>query len=228
MAFVTKDDILTLIRTTELSVIIQANYDNITEPLFAATGEVRSYLAHRYDTTKIFKAVSVWDATTTYAVYDIIKRYVSTAYAAATTYAADVYVSYEGVIYKSLQAANLGKTPDANPLWWSAICNNKGLYVCSAIPTAGTEVTNTSYWTEAGDYETIRQRIIDLTLYHLHANINPRNIPELRMNRRDEAISYLKAVQKGDVQLSLPLYTDTSTGGQITYGCNTKRKAHRY
>ena len=34
--------------------------------------------------------------------------------------------------------------------------------------------------------------LIDLVLYDVHSRINPRNIPELRMQRRDEATDVLK------------------------------------
>jgi hypothetical protein len=40
------------------------------------------------------------------------------AWAAGTTYAADVRVIYGHKVYQSLQAANTGKQPDTMPLWW--------------------------------------------------------------------------------------------------------------
>ena len=40
--------------------------------------------------------------------------------------------------------------------------------------------------------------VIDVMLYHLFSRIAPRNIPELRMERYDMAIAWLKNVAKGD------------------------------
>jgi hypothetical protein len=42
----------------------------------------------------------------------------ATAWAVGTTYAKDSIVRYDTVIYVSLQAGNVGKTPSANPTWW--------------------------------------------------------------------------------------------------------------
>ncbi len=39
-------------------------------------------------------------------------------YAAGTTYAAGAQVAYGLSVYRSLQAANTGNTPDTSPLWW--------------------------------------------------------------------------------------------------------------
>jgi len=55
--------------------------------------------------------------------------------------------------------------------------------------------------------------MIDITLYHLHARINPRNVPELRMQRRDEAIKWLQGVRDGKLQPNLPLYDTTEDDG---------------
>lgn len=43
------------------------------------------------------------------------------AWAAGTTYAADVRVIYAHKVYQSLQAANAGKQPDTMPLWWAEV-----------------------------------------------------------------------------------------------------------
>lgn len=44
----------------------------------------------------------------------------------------------------------------------------------------------------------------DMSLYHLHSAINPRNIPELRIDRYDQAIAWLKMVAKGELDPGLP------------------------
>lgn len=49
--------------------------------------------------------------------------------------------------------------------------------------------------------------MVDIVLYHLHSNISPENIPQLRFTRYDAAISWLKAVAKGNLSPDLPEYT---------------------
>lgn len=58
-----------------------------------------------------------------------------------------------------------------------------------------------SKWTAGGDPrpELIKLYLIDLALYHLHSARNPRNIPTLRMSRRDEATKWLEMVGRGDI-----------------------------
>jgi hypothetical protein len=59
--------------------------------------------------------------------------------------------------------------------------------------------------------------LCDLVLYHLHARIAPRNIPELRVKRYDDAIEWLKACAEGNVTPNLPLLSPKQ-GNRIRYG----------
>lgn len=85
---------------------------------------------------------------------------------------------------------------------------------------------DTDYWT-AGDNrnQQIVLFLIDITLYHLHSRINPRNIPDLRKERYNGngpndtggAIGWLKSVAHGNVQADLPVYTPQQ-GMSMRYG----------
>ncbi|MEO6901563.1 MAG: hypothetical protein ABI241_00585 [Bacteroidia bacterium] len=67
--------------------------------------------------------------------------------------------------------------------------------------------------------------LIDITLYHLHSRINPRNIPDLRKERYDGnshvqaggAVGWLKRVASGDVTADLPSIAPTQ-GLSIRWG----------
>jgi len=54
--------------------------------------------------------------------------------------------------------------------------------------------------------------IIDLAVYHLHTRIAPRNIPQLRQTRYDNAIEWLKMCATGDVT---PKLAEITTDGKI-------------
>jgi phage gp36-like protein len=62
---------------------------------------------------------------------------------------------------------------------------------------------------------------VDITLYHIHSRINPRNIPELRSFRYEEAVKWLKAVASGDVTADLK-EINPAQGYSIRYGGNQK------
>ena len=63
--------------------------------------------------------------------------------------------------------------------------------------------------------------IIDIALYHLHSRIAPRQVPELRQTRYDNAIAWLKMCAFGDVTPKLTPITPAQ-GNRIRYGGNVK------
>lgn len=59
-------------------------------------------------------------------------------------------------------------------------------------------VNQSAYWTEGDNRSSeLVMFVVDITLYHLHSRINPRNIPQLRMDRYDHAIKKLEAYAAG-------------------------------
>ncbi len=64
--------------------------------------------------------------------------------------------------------------------------------------------------------------LCDIVLYHLHARIAPRNIPELRVKRYDDAIAWLKMCAQGDITPALP-EIQPKGGSRIRYGGNVKQ-----
>jgi phage gp36-like protein len=72
--------------------------------------------------------------------------------------------------------------------------------------------------------------MVDIALYHTVSRLAPRNIPELREVRYEQAIDWLKAVNKGTVTPDLPLIPDTANGGfqsELRLGSN-KKLTHYY
>lgn len=69
---------------------------------------------------------------------------------------------------------------------------------------------------------------MDITLYHLHASIPGRFVPEIRRIRYEDALAWLKDVAKGLIDPNLVLKTDPTTGDTITgpsiiFGSNAKQ-----
>jgi hypothetical protein len=86
------------------------------------------------------------------------------------------------------------------------------------IIDAGTDILNQSIWadTDNRDQQMVMY-LVDITLYHLHSRIAPRNIPQLRMDRYDAAIEWLKMCAKGDVSPGLPVLQPRQ-GSRVRYG----------
>lgn len=121
---------------------------------------------------------------------------------------------------------------------------NDVVFTCLS-PVTGIIPTNASYWEEGAEYtltntlpsdttkwvqgdnrnQLLLMRLIDITLFHLHSRINPRNIPDLRKERYDGnspaqvggAIGWLKQIASGDFNVDLPeILPDKGLG--IRYG----------
>jgi len=69
---------------------------------------------------------------------------------------------------------------------------------------------------------TIRQIVIALAIFQLHKLINPRNIPELRIDARDEAMSLLNKISTGKITADLPIFHDEQRGQSTTFNSNPR------
>lgn len=63
---------------------------------------------------------------------------------------------------------------------------------------------------------------IDIALYHLHCRISPRNIPQLRETRYNNAIDWLKMCGRGEVTPALVKINPTQ-GTRNRFGGNVKK-----
>ena len=62
----------------------------------------------------------------------------------------------------------------------------------------------------------IKKCMVDISIYHLHFTINPRNIPELRVKAYDKCIDTLKAAQEGRILIiGVPLVVDAVSNTTI-------------
>lgn len=72
--------------------------------------------------------------------------------------------------------------------------------------------------------------MIDIVLYHIHARINPKFIPDIRKDRYDIAISWLNKVARGDINPDLPKIENSESplaGLGQRWGSNSKFN-HQY
>jgi hypothetical protein len=62
----------------------------------------------------------------------------------------------------------------------------------------------------------IKKCMVDISLYHLHFTINPRNIPQLRVTAYEHCKDFLKAAQEGNVLVvGVPLVVDAISNTEI-------------
>jgi len=146
-------------------------------------------------------------------------------------YETDDQVYWKGKIYKcltptalpshetDLQYRNIQSLPPINtfpdtpvkgPLVWSEI-------EAYLIP-GDTDILNEAYWAQQDNRD--QQMVMyftDITLYHLHSRITPRNIPQLRTDRYNAAVNWLMMCAKGEITPGLPVI-QPKQGRRIRYG----------
>lgn len=81
------------------------------------------------------------------------------------------------------------------------------LYFAIADTAAGESPESTPLkWTKGDNrHQFLLTMFIDITLYHSHSRINPRNIPKFRIERYRDAIDWLKKVNSGKVTPAFPI-----------------------
>ena len=103
------------------------------------------------------------------------------------------------------------------------------LTITGFIPLDTTwDVVPSNFFTKGDNRSrTIKKILINLAVFELHKLINPRNIPDLRLEAKDDAMMILKEISSGKIQADLPLHFDEDRGQSITFGSNPRRH-HRY
>jgi hypothetical protein len=87
---------------------------------------------------------------------------------------------------------------------------------------AGTLPTDDDYWTFGDNRcQELVEKMVDITLYKLHARISPQNIPALRNDKYKEAKDWLTDAKNGEITPNLPVIQPVQ-GCRIRYGGNVK------
>jgi hypothetical protein len=111
-----------------------------------------------------------------------------------------------------------GKIAAYNNRLWQAIINTSP----ADVPGADIVHWQPVSWANGDNRDrSLVKNMVDVTLYTLHSNIAPQNIPALRQYRYDRAIEWCTTVAKGNITPNLPLLQPTQ-GGRIRMGGNIK------
>jgi hypothetical protein len=196
MAFLIKRDYFILIDEENLDVVSYSGDEGTSaESIIEETEanvlfEISSYLSGRYDVSKVFFPVLEYLNGETFKAGDFIylnapKYDVLSAYLVGA-----LIVKLDGFVYRCSTA---GAGPEAD----FEVIGKAGNYYTAIIDTNAGDLFSDSTKFETGEKRNalIKRYVIDITLYELHSRINPRNIPEFRIQRRDDAIKWLGMVQ---------------------------------
>lgn len=96
-----------------------------------------------------------------------------------------------------------------------------GVGLAYNIP-ALTDITNSAWILSDNRDQQMVMYLVDICLYHIHSRISPKNIPDLRVKRYDDAISWLKMCAESKITPALPVI-QPRTGSRIRFGGNVKQ-----
>jgi hypothetical protein len=98
----------------------------------------------------------------------------------------------------------------------------ESLFILYSGVTAGSAAT-TGAWVK-GDNRNAQlvMYCCDIALFHIHSRIAPRNIPDLRVKRYDDAIKWLKMAGRGEITPALPVIQPLQ-GNRIRYNSQIKQ-----
>ncbi len=84
-------------------------------------------------------------------------------------------------------------------------------------------IPSNNFTKEDNRNRSIRKIVIDLAIANLHKLISPKNVPEHRLEAKDDAMMWLKKIESGAISADLPLYFDENRGARIQWNSNIKR-----
>lgn len=233
MSFLLKNDLYTAIKKDELEVLLEEspNLDNdLPEVIDAAVEEIQSYLRHRYDVPAIFFDVWLWNPSEERAVDDHVLLFAED-YDEATSYGVNELAKDPDDlrVYRSLSPNNQGNPLTGGSWFYVGVCFR---WYKSLIADNDDDPIELLSWEQSEDPrpKLIKRHAVDLTLYELHTRIKPRQIPEHRVAKHDDAIKYLgdAANPRKNVYLDLPLVDHgEKRGNDASFGSNEKTN-HSY
>lgn len=231
MNFILKHDLLTKIKGDELSILTEDGQnpdEELLTSIAAAESELKSYITHRHDVALVLPPYWYFDPSEQRETGETVLLYTELEYDAAVTYGLNdiVKTSADGRVYRSEQAANTGNDV-TDGAFWALIGTNYTFYTSLLDDNDDDPITGGSYTKLDADprHSLVKRLLIDLVLYDLHARIKPRQIPEHRIQLRDDAIKLLRdsADPRKNVTLDLPLVDHGEQSGvDLTFGGNDK------
>ena len=210
--FLKTSDYLSIIQTVDLNQITENTPQNLYDSEVKAISRMRTKLVQRYMVDIELGTMDAYSAVTHYRTRDRVIlgeviTYVNdfSRWDSKTEYIiGNIVTDDNGYVYTAIAAST--NQPLTLTAYWSAMVN--------------VLTTDTDYWT-VGDnrYPMFVELAMDMTLYNLHARINPRNIPDLRIERNREALDQLDRWASGtDTAEVLNINTTDSQGFSIRYG----------
>lgn len=204
--YIARQDYRRIIESRELLTLIDNDPELLKDAERMAVEQLNMFLRVRYDLTDYFKKIYVWDSGTEFKAGDLMEVQ-ATEYDQDSTYTKGDSVSTLVFVYRANRDVLEGQGPKEAPLYWDEIGQPNIVYEAIADNT-GQPITNTEAWRKWDSRNPFLVTIFtDLVVYHLMSRSG--QIPDIRVKRYDDAITTIKAIASGKVDIGLPLLAET-------------------
>lgn len=201
MGYLIQSDYLLHIQDINLQQLISNNIAVQKQAEKYAQAKITGYLSAKYDCEEEFKETTAFSNIVTYkpndlVVYNSELYHVSlngaVAFNYSTLYKKNTKVYYKSSIYTCINDS-IGNLPTELDFF-----TNDNINVVGVLPTDDTK------WTKADNRSVlIYNWYVELTVYYCYTRLSPRNIPQLRIDQKNEVIADLQNAQIG---VSINLY----------------------
>jgi len=219
--FLLDSDYSSIIQSADLAQITEGDMQNLYDSESKAISRMRTKLVQRYvvdielggndayDAAKHYRSGERVLDTTIFHVLDFPQ------YSNQNTYqVGDVVCDSDYYVYTCAVSGINQSLSDA--YYWT--------------PMIGVVNTDTDFWIEEDNrYPMFIEIAMDLALYNLHARINPRNIPDLRIERNREGLNQLDAWASGtDTAEVMNILSTEFSGVSIIYGASSEKQTNNF
>lgn len=216
MSYLRRHDFEAHIREKELDVL-DKHPNAIEQATAAAIEKVRSYIDYHYDASKIFVDIKAWDPSASYSEGDIVSLEAE-EWKSGKKYDAGDIVEFNGTVYECLTNGTSAEEPEGSSNF-DPVGRADTIYVSQS--DSNTNNPNTSDWSQEDPrHQYLKMIVMDVALYNLFSMTQPDNIPEYRMQRKEEGVEWLEKVAKNQVTANLPerLPNDNTEDEAPSYG----------
>lgn len=219
--FLLDSDYSSIIQAVDLAQITEGVAQNLLDSEVKAISRMRTKLVQRYvvdielggndaySSTKHYRSGERVLATTIYHVKKFDQWEKTKSYTIG-----DIVCDSDYYVYTCV--ANSTNFELDNNTYWS--------------PMVNIAQTSTTYWINADNrYPMFVELAMDMALYNAHARINPRNIPDLRIERNREALDQLDRWASGTDTAEVLNVLSTEYGGvSITSGASSEKQTNNF
>jgi hypothetical protein len=201
--YIARQDYRRIIEQHEVLTIVDSDPLVLADAETVALEEIKMYLNSRYDIADYFRPIYTWNAQDLFTIGQRVEV-TSEPYDEDSTYEKGDMVSTLVFVYRANRAILAGQGPKECPLFWDEVGQPNTIYEALTDNTDVAPSDNPEDWKVDDSRNPFFVTLMtDIVLYHLMSRAG--QLPDIRVKRYNDAISRLKAIAAGKIDLGLPL-----------------------